>query len=87
VPPPVCSYCEDSGAVTLTCTITARCLGHLCQNDRRRSDPDWTHPYVRACACAAGAGYRVSWAQANQPEAHRPRAAKAPASVWRKATG
>lgn len=72
VPRPACDYCEDTGMVILDCTIRERCNGRICENRDKRSDPNWTHTFVRACDCPAGQGYNVSFGAASKPDYPRP---------------
>lgn len=79
IPRVACGQCEDTGIVQLECTINHRCTSRLCEHPDRRSDPDRTHTYVRACSCAAGATYQRSFAAATeghheeQPKAAAPK--------------
>jgi hypothetical protein len=87
VPPPACSQCDDSGIVELECTIRNRCLSWRCEHPDKRSDPLYTHTYVRACSCAAGQPYQRSFA-ASQQDAPKPAAKKTSyGSNWRQAAG
>lgn len=75
VPPPACDWCEDTGVVREECSLHYRCQSWVCARDDKRSDPDWTHSYVRPCRCQAGVTlWATSLARATAPRPARPAA-------------